>query len=204
MYKNYNIKTSKFDLINQLPDIKQEATWLNDCKTECLQSTFDNLDSAFKGFYNGAGYPKFKSKRNKQSFQQKQNFIILKNSNKLIFYNNKIKFRCSKNYVEQLRELKIKRITYSKDSLNHYYASILVEDDRDLKLPVSKNEIGVDLGIKTFVVTSDGEFIYNPKFFRKSEKKLAKAQRRLSRKIKGSNNRQKQRLKVAKIHKKRF
>lgn len=202
IYKSYGIKTSKFDLINQLPDVKEAAPWLNLCKAECLQTTFDNLDSAFKGFYQGAGFPKFKSKRGKQSFVQKQNFKILENINHLVFYKQKIKFKCSIRDTQDLRTGKIKRIIYSKDNLGHYYASVLIEYDQDLTLPKLDSKVGIDLGIKHFLVTSKGEYIKNPKFLKSSEKKLAKEQRKLSRKKKGSKNRDKQRIKVVKIHQK--
>jgi len=204
MYSDYKIKLSKFDIQKELPNVKDDLhfQWLNSVKAECLQNTIDSLDSAFKVFYRGNGYPKFKSKRSKQSFLSKQNFKILENSNKLVFLKNKIKFKCSESNTHELRLSKIKRITYSKDNLNHYYASILIESKKDLTLPKLNNEVGIDLGLKYFLITSDGEFIDNPKFFRKSEKQLAKQQRFLSRKVKGSSNRNKQRIKVAKIHKK--
>jgi len=204
MYSDYKIKLSKFDIINELIDVKHDSNfqWLNEVKAECLQNTIDSLDSAFKGFYRGNGYPKFKSKRSKQSFLQKQCFRICENTNKIIFLGSKIKFRCSEINAHELQTSKIKRITYSKDNLNHYYASILIENNKDLTLPKLSNEVGIDLGLKYFLITSDGEFVENPKFFRKSEKQLAKQQRFLSRKVKGSSNRNKQRIKIAKIHKK--
>lgn len=202
MYKSYGIKTSKFDLINQLPEVKECAPWLNQCKAECLQTTFDNLDSAFLGFYQGAGFPKFKLKKSKQSFIQKQNFNILKNINKIKFLKQKIKFKCSEKDTQDLRTEKIKRITYSKDNLGHYYASVLLEYDKDLTLAETNSKVGIDLGIKQFLVTSKGEYIENPKFLKVSEEKLSKEQRKLSRKKKGSSNRNKQRNVVVKLHKK--
>jgi len=204
MYSDYKIKLSKFDLFNELVNVKQDSNfgWLNDVKAECLRESIANVDTAFKNFYRGNGYPKFKNKKSKQSFLQTQNFKILENSNKLVFLKNKIKFKCSESNTHELRTSKIKRITYSKDNLNHYYASILIENNKDLTLSKLNNEVGIDLGLKYFLITSDGEFIDNPKFFRKSEQKLAKQQRFFSRKKKGSNNKEKARIKVAKIHKK--
>jgi putative transposase len=90
-------------------------------------------------------------------------------------------------------------VTISKDCANRYFVSILVEEDI-AHLPPTEHTIGADLGLKSFVVLSDGEVIGNPKFFVKDEKKLAKAQRRHAKKKKGSKNRNKARLKVARIH----
>ena len=204
MYSDYKIKLSKFELFNELVEVKacSEFNWLNNTKAEVLQNSIAAMDSAFKGFYRGQGYPKFKSKKSKQSFLQTQSCTLTKNCNKLNFYGNKIKFRSSESNTHELRTSKIKRITYSKDNLNHYYASILIDSNKDLTLPKLNNEVGIDLGLKYFLITSDGEFVENPKFFRKSEQKLAKQQRFLSRKTKGSNNKEKARIKIAKIHQK--
>ena len=171
MYSDYKIKLSKFELFNELVEVKacSEFNWLNNTKAEVLQNSIAAMDSAFKGFYRGQGYPKFKSKKSKQSFLQTQSCTLTKNCNKLNFYGNKIKFRSSESNTHELRTSKIKRITYSKDNLNHYYASILIDSNKDLTLPKLNNEVGIDLGLKYFLITSDGEFIDNPKFFRKSE-----------------------------------
>jgi len=203
MYNDYKVNVSKYDIIKQITDVKKENDfhWLNEVKAECLQNTIDNLESAYKGFFKGSGFPKFKNKKAKQSFVQKQNFKILEHTNKLVFLKKKIKFKCSKQNADEIRTSKIKRIIYSKDNLNNYYASILIEFEPKT-LEHNDNEVGIDLGLKHFLITSDGEFIDNPKLFRKSEKKLVRQQRKLSRTKKGSNNRNKQRLKVGKIHKK--
>ncbi|KIG20508.1 transposase, partial [Clostridium tetani] len=96
---------------------------------------------------------------------------------------------------------KIKSCTISKTPTNKYYVSILV-DTENFILPKIDKKIGIDLGIKEFAITSDGEFFSNPKWLRRSEKRLRKLQKDLSRKKKGSNNRKKARLKVAKLHEK--
>jgi putative transposase len=90
-------------------------------------------------------------------------------------------------------------VTITKDCADRYFISILVEDGID-SLPATDSTIGADLGLKSFVVLSDGEIVGNPKFFHKDEKKLAKAQRRHAKKKKGSKNRDKARLKVARLH----
>lgn len=94
----------------------------------------------------------------------------------------------------------IKSVTVSKTPSEKYYVSVLVDCEEQEKLPQSNNEIGIDLGIKEFCITSDGEMIENPKYLRKSEKRLKKLQKDLSRCQKGSKNREKCRIKVAKQH----
>lgn len=197
-------KLSKFDMIKWVTQLRQDPNheWLKNIKCEVVQNQVDRLDSAFKGFFKGGGYPKFKSKKSfKQTFLSKQNFRIL-DEDRIVFMKNKIKFRCSKQDSKDLRTNKIKTITYLKDNTNQYYASIVLELDKDLKLHKIEKEVGCDLGLKTFITTSDGVEFDNPRFFKESQKKLAKEQRKLSKKKKGSKNKEKQRIKVAKVHKK--
>ena len=97
------------------------------------------------------------------------------------------------------KECKPSSITISKDCADRYFVSILVEEDIK-PLPVVNEQVGLDLGLKSMVITSDGHTFGNPKFFAKDEKKLAKAQRRHAKKKKGSKNRAKAKLKVARIH----
>ena len=96
----------------------------------------------------------------------------------------------------------IKSVTVSKNPSGKYYVSVLVEQEEKEKLPTTDSKIGIDLGIKEFCITSDGEMVENPKYLRKSEKRLRKLQKDLSRCKKGSNNRNKVRIKVAKKHEK--
>lgn len=96
----------------------------------------------------------------------------------------------------------IKSVTISQNPSGKYYVSVLVNQEDKEKLPVSNNEIGIDLGIKEFCITSNGKMIENPKYLRKSEKKLRKLQKDLSRCRKGSKNREKCRIKVANQHEK--
>lgn len=204
-YKEDKTKLSKFDLVKRLTSLKQEPdkSWLNDVKAEVLQNVMDNIDKAFIGFFrHQTRYPKFKKKSNRQSFVSKQSCRILTNTNKIVFLKHKIKFRCSDRDAKDLRVNTIKHITWIKDCCNHYYAAILIECPNIDKLETLDKSIGIDLGLKSFVVTSDGLFIDNPRFFKESQDKLVKEQKKLSRKKKGSNNRAKQRIKVAKVHNK--
>lgn len=202
LYKDYGIKKSKFDIIKELPEVKEEFSWLKTIKAEVLQNVIDVLDKAFQNFFRGNGYPKFKNKRVKQSFTSNQNFKVLENTSKIVFLKNKIKFKCSGIDIKLLRTSKIKRITYTKNSTGQYFASILIETEIQNPYNNTTNEVGVDLGIKSFLTTSEGEKIDNPKFLRKTENKLKKAQKNLSRKKKGSKNSNKCRIRLAKIHNK--
>lgn len=161
-----------------------------------------NLNKAYRNFFRdkSVGFPKFKSKKkNRHSYttnNQKGTIYIEDKYIKLPKLKSMIK-------IVQHRQFdgEIKSCTVSKTPTNKYYISILVDEDIK-QLPKSNNKIGIDLGITDFAITSDGEVFENPKWLRKSERRLAKLQRDLSRKKKGSNNRNKARLKVAKLHEK--
>lgn len=204
-YERDKTKHSKFDMINWVTNFRKspDFPWLQDIKCEVVQNQIDGLDAAFKGFFKGGGYPRFKKKSSRQSFTSKQTFKILENTNKLVFYKQKIKFKTSAEYAKLLRTADIRYITYSKDTCNGYFASVfiktldVIEDRTNITA-----EVGIDLGLKEFLVTSTGEHVANPRFFRKSKNKLAKLQKKHSRKKKGSKLREKSRLKVARCYQK--
>lgn len=204
-YETTKKSISWVELNNRLPQLKQEFSWLSEIGSQSLQMEIRNLDTAFKNFFRAKkGFPKFKKKTNDMSFQ------IPDNSGK----NYRIKDK--KLYIPKLKsgikivqhrkfEGKMKMLTISKNPSGQYFATILVETTDEYIEPKQINEettIGIDLGLKEFLITSNGEKIDNPKFFRKTQKKLAKAQKKHSRKQKGSSNRNKSRKKVAKIHNK--
>lgn len=147
------------------------------------------------------GYPKFKSKHNcKKSYIT--NFA--RNNIKISFEKNQIKLpklRWVKGKIHREFFGKIKRVTISQSSSGKYFASVLVEQEC-LQLPTTGFAVGLDLGIKDLVITSDGKKYTNPKTLAKYEKKLASEQRRLAHKQKGSRNREKQRIKVARVYEK--
>ena len=164
---------------------------------------------AYKCFFEQHnGYPKYKSKHNnKQSCRFPLEAISKRNNyedRKLSLANIRgIKFRCSEKYIKYLTKNKegIKSATLSKLPCEQYYLSILI--DGDLKqVPQSQNTVGIDLGIKDFITTSEGETFENKHFKKSVIGRLKKLQRQLSRKQKGSNNRNKVRLKLAKLNKK--
>ena len=194
--KNY---LSFFDNAKVLTEIKkqEETKFLQEANSQSLQSTLKHLDVAYKRFFiKKSGYPKFKKKNGKQSFSIPQNLSI---------ENGKLYIPKLKDGIKIVEHQKLKgRITtstLSKSKTNKYYISIGVEEDIQ-QLPKSNKSIGIDLGIKSFCFISDGKEIENPRFFKKQEKKLKLAQKLLNRKKKGSNRRIKQKLKVARLHKK--
>jgi putative transposase len=180
---------------------KKEYEWLKEVDSLALANAQMNLDRAYKNFFRdkSVGFPKFKSKKTNRFSYTTNN-----QGGNIHIKDNKIKLpKIGYIKIKQHREFegKIKSCTVSKTPTNKYYISILVDAEIE-QLPKCENKIGIDLGLKEFAITSDGEFFNNPKHLRKSEKRLAKLQKDLSRKKKGSNNRNKARLKVAKLHEK--
>lgn len=183
--------------------------WLREQNTKVLkQAVIDMLDAYKRFFKQHTGYPKFKSKKdNKQSCRFELGAISKRNiytDYKLSLANiRNIKFRCSKKYAEYLQRHKenIRQATLTKLPCGEYYLSVLVDGDLTHKVKESHHTIGIDLGIKDFIVTSDGEVFENLHFKKSESKKLIKIQKQLSRKQNGSNNRNKVRIKLAKVYK---
>ena len=196
--------------------LKRKQTWLNQCEKSVLQNTIKYQYQTFlKFFKKECGFPKFKSyKNNYQSIKMNYtngNIGILE---KDIEYTSTGKFK-KQNCKIKLPKIKQVKIAYSRqyegrivsctlsrDTDNKYYISLCCVDIEINPLEQTGAVVGIDLGIKEFATTSDNEIINNPKFYRKYEEKLIKTQRKLSKRKKGSNNRNKQRLKVNKWHKK--
>lgn len=179
---------------------QDEYAWLNEVSSVPLQQSLRHLDKAFRHFFEGrAEYPTFKKKRNDQSATYTSNAFKWDGKHlTLAKMDDPLEIVWSRPLPEGCRP---SSVTISKDEANRYFVSFLLEED--LKpLPVVTKHVGLDLGLKSMVITSDGHTYGNPKFFAKDEKKLARAQRRHARKKKGSKNREKARLKVARIHKK--
>ena len=202
-YKNENMSLSKIDCNNYCNRVlKNEYNWLKEVDKFSLNNSIINMDNAYKKFFTEhSGFPKFKSKKdNHKSY--KTNFTI--NNIEVDFINDKIKIpklKWVKSKVHRKFTGKIKSATISQNPSGKYFISILV-DTENIQMSKNNNKVGIDLGLKEFAITSDGELISNPKYLRKSEKRLIKLQKDLSRKQKGSKNRNKCRLKVAKLHEK--
>ena len=183
--------------------------WLREQNTKVLKQALIDMLNAYKNFFKRhTGYPKFKSKKdNKQSCRFELGAISKKNiytDYKLSLANiRNIKFKCSKRYAEYLQKHKanIRQATLTKLPCSEYYLSILVDGDLTHKVKESHHTIGVDLGIKDFVITSEGEVFENLHFKKNESKKLIRLQKQLSRKQNGSNNRNKARIKLAKAYK---
>ena len=179
---------------------KKEFEWLKEVDAQALCNAQMNLQTAYNNFFKRpeVGFPKFKSKKNNH-FSYTTNQITIKVSDKYITLPKvgQVRIKKHRDY-----DGKIKNVTVSKNPSGKYYVSVLVEQEEKEKLPTTDSKIGIDLGIKEFCITSDGEMVENPKYLRKSEKRLRKLQKDLSRCKKGSNNRNKVRIKVAKKHEK--
>ena len=189
-----------FDLNKQITELKKtDAKWLKESPSQALQMAMSNLDNAYTNFFRGGGFPKFKNKYSKQSFQLPQG-IYLSDDNKQIFIP---KLKMVDIDLHRKFNGQIKTSTISKSVTNKYYISILVETNipNPNKKPIMvETSVGVDLGIKDFAITSDGKRFDNQDFLKSVLKKLRIEQRSLARKQKGSNHYNKQKLKIALIH----
>ena len=193
-------------------DLRNNNEWLKEHNTKVLKQAIINLDSAYKNFFKqNKGFPKFKAKHDEQKARFPKEAISKKTFDEetsklnLTTTVKGLKFKCSdrdKRYLYKNKE-SIKSITITKTKTGKYFASILVDGDllRVMHKPIN-GSIGIDLGIKTLMVFSNGETIDNPKWIRSNEKQLKKLQKQLSKKEKGSNNRDKARLKLAKKYEK--
>ena len=188
------------DLSEALTLLKQQAAycWLSEVSSVPLQQALRHLEKAFLNFFEGrAKYPTFKKKRNRQSATYTSNAFKWDGTSLILA---KMTEPLAIAWSRPLPDGAIpSSVTVTKDCADRYFVSILVEEDIKQLEPVEQS-VGVDLGLKEFVILSTGEAVGNPKFFHKDEKNLAKAQRRHARKQKGSKNRAKARVKVARIH----
>lgn len=195
-------KETKQKLNNTPAQYKKEFPWLKEVDSLALANAQMNLQTAYNNFFKRpeVGFPKFKSKKN-------HNYSYTTNNQGGNIYVSDRHIKLPKIGLVRVKKHRnfeglIKSVTVSQNSSGKYYVSVLVNCNEQDKLPQSDNEIGIDLGIKEFCITSDGEMAENPKCLRKSEKKLRKLQKDLSRCHKGSKNREKCRVKVAKQHEK--
>lgn len=197
---------SRFDIQAEIPLLKKDekTEWLKNVNSQTLQASLEHLDKAYSKFFKEKkGFPNFKSKHdNRQSFSVPQNGKVDFEASRL----NLPKFKTDiKIVLHRKFEGKIKTITISKTPTDKYFASVLVEMNEIIptKTPIDENKaVGIDLGIKTFAVLSDGLSIENPRNLKRSLKRLKQCQRAMSRKKKGSSNRNKARLRLASIHEK--
>ena len=206
-YEESKIKVHVYEQLKELTDLKREKEWLREIDSCALQASVYNLDDAFQGFFHGKGYPKFMAKGVHESFRTNNTLSTYKNKkyetirvdfNKRIITLPKLKevkfrgYRTTKEIVG-----KIKSATISKDA-NKYFVSILVEVPF-FKYSINPTSIvGLDLGIKDFIVTSNGEKLKNE--VKINEKRLKGLQRWLARCKPGSKNRYKVKLKIQRLY----
>ena len=213
-YLNYlkdNNGINRFDLHKDLPKLKEENEFLKEVDSTVLCSAVDDLCKAFNDYYaKRKGYPKFKSKFSKQSYRTS----CVRSRYKEKEYSNievdlltrniklpklgKVKIRGFRN--RERIEGKIVNATISRETTNKYYVSVLVEEDILIEKVTPTSIVGIDLGIKDLVVTSDGVKYSNEKVLVKYEKRLKRLQRKLSRQVKGSKNYLKTKEKIARVH----
>ena len=192
--KTLTYKECSLDLTN----LKKELIWLKEVDKFSLQNALKDLENAYKKFFKEKiGFPKFKSKKTNR-FSYRTNYT-----------NNNIEYLGKHIKLPKLGKIKIKdkqipsgrilNATISKNPSGKYYVSLCVTDIEIKPFEKTDKNIGIDLGIKEFLTTSNKEIIENPKYLKKSLNKLAKLQKELSRKTIGSSNRNKARIKVARL-----
>lgn len=198
LYETEKKSVSKTDCNNYCNRVlKKEYEWLKEIDKFALTNAVYNMHSAYQKFFKEhAGYPRFKSKH---SGHRSYTTNFTNGNISADFENNRIKLPKLKAVKAKLHRKfsgRIKSATVSQVPSGKYYVSILVETDHE-ELPHTKNVVGIDLGIKDLCITSDGTKYKNPKVLKKYEKQLAKAQRQLSRKVKGGCNYNKNKRRVA-------
>ena len=198
----YDKETNPMPYFKTSTELRNEIEWMKEVSAAAIQQKEMDFKEYKKQLFSKSrkkkiGFPKFKKKSNRQSFRlPNQKFKVIGNKIQLE------KIGKVKMIVD--RELpcgKLMSVTISKNPSGQYFASILIETKIDYK-PKTNNEVGIDLGLKTFATQSDGIEIANPKFLNKNQVKLRRMQQHLSRKQKGSNRRNKCRLKIARLHQK--
>ena len=201
MWKENEVTFNYYDCSRDLTQLKKELSWLSEVDDSALRVSLKNLDTAYKNYFNKySNFPKFKSKKNNyKSYTTKYTHknIYIKDNYIRIPKLNLVKFRDKRDIQGRILGVTISQVPSGK-----YYASICCDDVVIQQYPKTNKEIGLDLGIKDFVITSEGVKYDNPKYLKQSLDKLAKLQRELSRKTKGSSNWNKARIKVARQYEK--
>ena len=188
---------------NDLTSLKKEKEFLKEVDSISLQQALRHLDTAFQNFFKNqkTGFPKFKSKRNNNSYTTVcvNNNIKLENGTISLPKIGKVKVRqhrsISENYI-------LKSVTISQSPSGKYYVSILFEYENQVQKTEPQKFLGLDFSMHELYVDSNGNCPQFPRYYRLSEKKLKREQRKLSKMVKGSKNREKQRIRVAKLHEK--
>ena len=195
-YKEDKINLSAFDIIKELTQLKKEFERLNLAPSHSLQHSIVNMETTFKRFYKWAWFPKYKSKKSKNSFHIPQ-WIKIDYTLNWVFIP---KLRWVKLYKDRQFTWEIRNATISQKA-SWYYISILIEDwTPKLNKQKTSLDVWIDMWLKDFIITSDWEKINNPKYFTNSQSKLRKKQRHLSRQKRWSNRRNKTKREIARLH----
>lgn len=203
IFNSFDKETNPDPLFKTSTQLRQEVEWLKEISAAAIQQKEQDFKEFKKQFFSKSrkakvGRPSFKKKSNRQSYRlPNQKFKIIGDKIQLEKI-GKVKLILDRQIPEGV---KFMSVTISKTPTGKYFVSVLVEENIEPKAKTNKT-IGIDVGLKTFATQSDGTEISNPKWFRESQSKLRTAQKHLSRKKLGSKRRQKQRIKVARIHEK--
>ena len=188
----------------ELSTLKKDNPFLKEVNSQSLVSALGNLDKAYKAFFeHRSGFPKFKNKSDKQSFQVPQHGRFDQKNNRLYIPKFKEGIYCK--IHRKLPKGKLGTFTVSKNPSGRYFVSVLVEIDESVKekiIPTKETTLGIDFGLKTFLTTSDGNKFKSPEYLKRSLAKLQKLSRKHSKKQKGSKNKEKERIKLARLHEK--
>lgn len=201
-YKDSQKSLSRFDCQKLLTKLKSQNdfNWLNEVNSQSLQSSLKNLDTSYQTFFKKRSkFPRFKSKKSKNSFHVPQFVDVIDNELRIPKFvkTNKLQF-----IKHRPIKGKICSATISKNPSGKYYVSILTEQFNEEDQSKTGSSIGIDLGIKDFIITSDGNKFPNYRFKKQYQSKLSKLQKHFARKQKGSNRKEKLRIKIAKLHEK--
>ena len=204
LYESEKKSTTYNTQAKELPSLKKEMTFLKEVDSISLQVALKNLDKAFQGFFQKrTSFPKFKSKRNTRKSYMTNNV-----NNSIRIEEGRLKFPKLKSLKVKLHRLipnthEVKSATISQEPNGAYYVSLLTEFEQDIKpVPSGDKVVGLDYSSKELIVSSENQRGIAPKFFSKYQDQLAKEQRVLARRTKGSSNWNKQKVKVAKVHQK--
>ena len=198
LYEFYKINLSYTNSSKIMSELKRQKTWLKEVDSVSLQQSLRDLDSAYQNFFSGKSkYPKFKKKQDKNSYRTNSNIKI---SNRYITVPKVGLLRYKDMYkLEEENILKIYNATISKTSSGKYYASISSE----VYIPCfekTNQNVGIDLGLKDYLILNTGEKIKNPRILKSLEVKYRRLAKAVSRKVRGSANYQKAKLKLARFH----
>lgn len=203
-FNTLGITLKKYDCVKLLPALKAEYPWFKAVDAIALQASVEDMDAAYQNFFRGlksgkpVGFPKFKSKRHSRAaYHTKKVGSNIEVSDRAIKLPKLGWVKCN---VSRPIEGRILRVTVTRISSGKYFASVCCADVEIAPLPPVDTVVGLDLGIRSFCVDSNGTEYPNEKYLVKSEAKLRREQRKLSRMVKDSNNWQKQKVKVAHIH----